>query len=1028
MPLMDQSEQNDPTKMVVFHHLGGGLDTRDTPLLVEAGAQQDKMKSPSVRNAEFFTKGGVRMRLGKTVQGSNIGPGAIWDQQTIKSDYWFLRGQLISTCAACQKISAPSSASISGVVFTLWLTGTGTFQVTIRADNSGSPGAVVTNGTSNQLIINTNSGYQDNIFAFPLLPALSSGTAYWICLELLSPNTVTYITTGSKSGTNSSTILGTNNGYSTFFSSNLTYSSLYFRIYAYSSNNAIQGIWDYRYGASSTQKQIAVADGAMYWNDAGTWFSIVSGLGSGATNLWSFATLEDYLFSCDNGNNNPQIWNGSAAYTMQLGIQPTATLGKTGSGGTFTAGTYQVVLVTTLNSGGYRCSPVYTITTSGSTSVLNLTAVNINSGSSTNFGFDIAAGATMVFCTTVGGSTFFEMAAASISTGANPLANTVTAFNITAPPVGTENTLVEVYTQVQGYFTDQVTTPEGKYLAVFNNMLCMAGDADYPQRVWFAGLLTPQIWSTFGTATGGNYEDFITPDGEPITGIFQWNGSLYVFKRHSVFMVRYTGVNSSPFNIQQLATNCGALSHWSIQNLGWQGMIYLSEAGPVRCVGTYVLPIDATGNILDRFNINLPTSYNNSLFNYCSSAIDVPHSRIVWTVASNGSSLLDTTLVYDYEQNIFWENDSAANIYGTVTDSSFYRHIWSGDFYGYVFQELTGTDDNGIPINFNLKTPILQLEAPFYVKAITGLYAAGTVQPAPSNSQPGFTWAQTQDISPSGNMLGLVGNPTAATTAGVPSTDGFDGSDYYTAPTAILDSLFQFTIEGWFYSGDITANEKGIFYNSSVEILYSNNGSNACGMTFGINGNLLNSSVAALPLNTWIYFVCIYQSGVVNGTQIWAGTPGSLALISQGTITGAVNAGGTTSIGSGNGSLPFSGSLMGLTISNIARTDMTQFPTVFSANGTPNGGQNKGGVLAAWPLQLGGIVPLYCDVMLDGNSTVLNTYVFDMSNPLFKTGLYIGGLGQEAKAVQLNFRCYTLDQPLEIDAIGILYKLGRRVY
>jgi hypothetical protein len=243
----------------------------------------------------------------------------------------------------------------------------------------------------------------------------------------------------------------------------------------------------------------------------------------------------------------------------------------------------------------------------------------------------------------------------------------------------------------------------------------------------------------------------------------------------------------------------------------------------------------------------------------------------------------------------------------------------------------------------------------------------------------------------------------------------------------LLDGALNCTIEGWAYFGDQSGFANDIFWNKGNIGVRAYGSGGFWNIVFVVNGTP-TVTPTTLPLSSWTYFVCSYASGVTNGVQIWTGTPGNLTLQVQATITGAIGSGGTYYVGAQGGSQPFAGSLMGLTVSNIAWIDPTQFPTVFTANGTPNGGQNKAGVVAAWPLQIGGIVPLYCDVYYEGSSTVSNTYVFDMANPGFKGGLYIGGLGQEMKMVQLNFRCSTLDELLEIDAIGIIYKLGRRVY
>ncbi len=720
-------------KLEILSNLNGGLSTRNAPLIIENGVEQ-AMKSPSLLNVDFFNGGAVAKRLGKTKQNTaQIVGTTVWQSNTTapsRTPTGIRAGTGSGTTGIFQKVVAGSNQNIYSLTLKMALhtAGTGSNYTNLTAvimSNSGSaPGVVLASSTVilDATILTTTLA---NItFSFPAPYAAVSGTTYWFGLTFnatdLNGIDFSYNGTGS-----SGRVYWYNNNITSYVP--LAYDDLYYSISGQAASLSVNGLYDYHFGSASTQKVIAAGAGGIYYSNAGTsWTSIQSGLASAANSIFSFATLNNFLYSSDYGTNPSRVWDGNAAYTIHLGVRPVGTFVNSATGGTVTTGTYKVLLVTTMTSGGFRSSIEYTVTTTTTTDKIAASAVVVNNTGATDFGFDAGTACTEVFMTLLGGSTYYKLATGSVSVG-NPLPNGTTAFNITAPPAGTENTLLLEYTKEQGYFTSQVASPTNKYLCIFQNMLCAAGDAAKPCRVWFSGLGTPQIWSTRG-GIEGNYLDLDVNDGDFITGIRQWNGNLYAFKRHSVYIIQYTGVASSPFVQKRLASNFGAISHWSIKDIGSNGLMFLSERGPAVCLGTYVLPVAATNDILDRFNSSSATSYNLASMNVSTCGLNATKSQIWWGVSSHSATTSDMTLVYDYEKQVFWENDCSSNVYAEVLDSNFFTHIWSAGYDGYVYQQDTGLDDNGAAINFYFDTPLMQLGDPFYYKQMNQVFIAGTVQ------------------------------------------------------------------------------------------------------------------------------------------------------------------------------------------------------------------------------------------------------------------------------------------------------------
>lgn len=712
---------------VLISNLNGGLNTRTNPLLTEANMDQ-KMQSTGLKNVDFFAPGAIRKRFGKVQQGNTIVSSA-WLNQTTNNYLATVNGL---TGAIGQKFTAGFGGTISSV--TLNVSTNVNFNganVFIYSDSSG-PNAQITNGVSTG---NISTSQMNVTFTFPIPPTIVNGNVYWIVVQAAGANTMTF---GSSAGSSGRVEYTASLGLLAWNAIGL--SDLYYQIVAISSS-VIQGIYDYRYGSTSSQYVMAAAGGNLYYHArnatplTGNWTSLSSGYGSGQNVLWAFTTFKNLLITADYGTNVEQLWDRIQSYTMSLGYRPDgATVVNSATGGTVTTGTYQVIFVTTLISGGYRASKIYTVTTTSTTDKIAVSGLAINGTGSTDFGFDVAANATTVFMTLIGGSTFFQLAAASISLSRNPLNNNDTTFNITAPPAGTENTLLAAYTQNQNYFTSQVATPVCKYLSVFNNMVAMAGDANNPNRIWFSQLSSPQIWGTTGGILG-DYLDLFDPSesaGDVLNALKVWNGYLYAFKRHSIWLITFTGSSNSPFTAKKLVGNLGALSHWAIKET-MKGLVFLSERGIAICYGTFAVTVPACRSILNRFDPNDPNSYNLASMVYTTSGINSTKSQIHFGVSSHIATTRDTTLVYDFEDEVFWENDVAANVYSEVTDINFFPFIWTGDYGSNIWQNDTGLDDGGAAINFYFDTPNMQLGIPFHNKVITQIFVSGVIQTATAN-------------------------------------------------------------------------------------------------------------------------------------------------------------------------------------------------------------------------------------------------------------------------------------------------------
>lgn len=726
-------------QFVLFGNLNGGLNTRTTPLLTEANASK-RMQSVGLKNVDFFPTGAIAKRRGFTIQGDQISSAPVVNQTSTAVSVTM--GLSAGVNAICSSFVPGTTANILSARFkiganALGMTDITTMKVTIRADNAGNPGSVVTNGTSFSIVPATTfvSGIRKIVnFFFAAPPQVTGASTYWVCLEALATAGGSGLLFSAANTTINSK--NTVNNYASFAAIQDPY------LVAMLSTPAMQGIYDFRFTSSNTQRVMASIGGNLYYHArnatplTGAWTSLVAGLGSGQDNIWSFTTLKDYLYSSDYGNNPQRVWDGSAAYTIKQGYQAAFTLTRNTGAGTVAGGWYRVMAVTTLSSGGYRASFKTIDMTTGGTQQIAVSAVSMDGTGATDFGFDIGSTATIWFMTTAQttqalaeSATLYRIPTSKLSTAANPMPNNTTSFNITDDVAGTESDLLATYVKEQGYFTSQVATPSCKFLAVFQNMVAMAGDSNYPNRIWFSELSAGNILSTRG-GIEGNFLDLQDPSeiaGDTLNGLKVWNGNLYAFKRHSIWIIEYTGVATAPFQARRLTGNVGALSHWSIKETD-KGLVFLSERGPAICYGTFAAIIPTAKAILNKFDPNDAARYNLTAMQYTTAGINSTKSQIHWGVSSVSSSTRDLTLVYDFENEAFWEDDISANVYNEVTDANSFPSVWFGDYSGQVFQSDNGTSDNGVPIDFYFDTPKMALGIPFHWKTITQVFVSGDVQ------------------------------------------------------------------------------------------------------------------------------------------------------------------------------------------------------------------------------------------------------------------------------------------------------------
>ena len=734
-----------------YDFLGGGLVTRPDDRYVNLLNDQGHFYSPAETNVQFTKIGSMQKRLGYTQVGSDV-QNAVWFSNTTSSGVLESDPLDNSTLVNCFKKVAGSTAPIISASMIFQLSGgvnqnfsyITDIKLVIKADNAGVPGTTLS--TSNAL----NDAYETphatltpTNFYFPSPVTLTNGVTYWFCLQMTCLTGAVQITLDvfGTSSPGAGIALTSSNGYSSY----QTFTNFSPRMLIYSSNKPVLGLYDYRpqSGGVVTQFVMTAVNGTLYYESGGAYTSIATGLGATANTLYDFSTLKNLLFSCDYATSNNQAWDGAAAATMTHGYRGTfTTAASNSSGGPWSnsgaAFPVKVMLVTALRSGGLRCSAVGSQVLGSTTQKVDLGSIAVDAIAG-QFSFDIGSAATSIYCTIPGGSIFYLVPKAQLSTStSNPIPNTQTSNSIlpTADATLIAGGSFETNTGYpQGYATGQVNTPKAKFMEVFQNMLATAGDPNNPSRVWLSEQFAPQVFGDGSSGTGiqGDFLDIAVDDGEQVTGLAVSDGALMVGKQTSIYRVDFTGNASNSWSVRKVHGQVGVLSNWSMQIIP-DGLFFLSERGPAICYGTYSDVLPQTRMIQNLFDNTAAESFDLDSMIYTVACNDTTRNQILMTVSSPGVTIRDRILSYDYEQKMFGLYDGyQANYLATIGDSNGFPVLWNGNLSGQVFQRsliTSGTPyyDNGAAIITSFSTPNIDLGDPATFSQPEFFYLNGKVQ------------------------------------------------------------------------------------------------------------------------------------------------------------------------------------------------------------------------------------------------------------------------------------------------------------
>lgn len=240
--------------------------------------------------------------------------------------------------------------------------------------------------------------------------------------------------------------------------------------------------------------------------------------------------------------------------------------------------------------------------------------------------------------------------------------------------------------------------PIGKFIENFRARMWIAGNATYPDRVYFSSLpssvSTPIItWDT--SVTTGQWIDISPSDGENITALHRTKAALLVFKNNHLYRI-YSILQTDP----DPQFNVGTYSQESVVETK-NGVYFHHPTGFYRYDGNVT---EVSRPIIDIVN-------GISLVNYSKIAgyLEADGDHVCWSVGDvtiNGTTFTNLVVRYTISTQV-WTHYSypTQQLVGATYNDGTNLTIVVGDANGNVLTTNSGITDNGTELFFSIIHP-----------------------------------------------------------------------------------------------------------------------------------------------------------------------------------------------------------------------------------------------------------------------------------------------------------------------------------
>lgn len=244
----------------------------------------------------------------------------------------------------------------------------------------------------------------------------------------------------------------------------------------------------------------------------------------------------------------------------------------------------------------------------------------------------------------------------------------------------------------------------GKYLGVFNGRMLMAGNNDFPFRVYMSAALDAEDW------VGADATSFdLSYDGDPegITAIFpELEGRVFIATRRSVYEVSASDPSDiATYNVRRVTRGVGCVGQGTVVATP-NDILFASDRG-VHSLKRVIVSDQSEITFYSREIQKIWTDMINlSLLKQAKAEWDEVQNLYVITVPSAGQLENDVVLAYNLTYGFWmeWQPDVGARSLGTVLINN-RQYVLAGTENGKIgfFNERV-TEDFGEGFSFNMKS------------------------------------------------------------------------------------------------------------------------------------------------------------------------------------------------------------------------------------------------------------------------------------------------------------------------------------
>lgn len=283
--------------------------------------------------------------------------------------------------------------------------------------------------------------------------------------------------------------------------------------------------------------------------------------------------------------------------------------------------------------------------------------------------------------------------------------------------------------------------PKAKYITTDNLRAYVANKSGEEDYVYYSKFQDALDWTA---AENSGTVQYYTPSGGPITGLYSYNGGIWVFKKDSYAIIYHTGSADLAYRLVPMPGSIGCVASNTLVEAGpylmWLGMddVYVGAGDSARGVGS---PIR---KYIDQIN---KSAVENSF------AFTV-NNRYYLCIPTGSNTYPDTCLVYSYEHRQWLPY--SISIPSMNWSVSLNGVAYTGDSSGQTYKMNDGTTDSGQTIPWKVQSRpfddgIKEAEKELWEMHMLGLFPSGsTLKVEVSPKDDGTEWYNI-DYDPIGN-------------------------------------------------------------------------------------------------------------------------------------------------------------------------------------------------------------------------------------------------------------------------------------